>query len=57
MTGNLQQTGPRDVSQTQSAKPLRTRQRQARLSPELRELLHMLKSLETELDTQPPAAR
>lgn len=49
-----QDTGPRDVSQTQQAKP---RRRQAALSPELRELLHMLKSLETELETPPPAAR
>lgn len=57
MTANHQQTGPRDVSQNQTTQPLRTRQRQATLSPELRELLHMLKSLETELDTPPPAAR
>jgi hypothetical protein len=57
MTANHHQTGPRDVSQNQTTQPLRTRQRQATLSPELRELLHMLKSLETELDTPPPAAR
>jgi hypothetical protein len=55
MTDRNQHTGLRDVSQTPPAKPLR--RRQATLSPELRELLHMLKSLETELDTPPPAAR
>lgn len=54
MTARDQDTGPRDVSQTQPAKP---RPRQATVSPELRELLHMLKSLETELESPPPAAR
>lgn len=55
MTPRDQQTGPRDVSQNQPAKPLR--RRKATVSPEIQEVLNMLKSLETEFDSPPSGGR
>jgi hypothetical protein len=56
MTIKQEDTGPVTVAQTQEPKALQAERRKAALSPELREVLHMLKSLE-ELDERQPAAR
>ncbi len=45
------------VPQTKEAKITSAERRKAALSPELREVLHMLKSLEAELDTRQGSAR
>jgi hypothetical protein len=45
------------VPQTKESKVTSAERRKAALSPELREVLHMLKSLETELDTRQAPAR
>lgn len=55
MTATDQKTGPRDVSQTQPTKPIR--RRKASVSPEIQEVLNMLKSLETELASPPSGGR
>ena len=41
------------MGQTLTAKPEQTAKRKAKLSPELSEFLHMLKSLESEFDGGP----
>lgn len=45
------------VSKTPEAKTTSAERRKAALSPELREVLHMLKSLETEFDAGRPSGR
>jgi hypothetical protein len=57
MTVEKQNTGPVSVSQNQQPKAIQADVRKAALSPELREFMHMLKSLETELAVKPPSAR
>jgi hypothetical protein len=52
-----QETGPVTVPPTKEAKLISAERRKAALSPELREVLHMLKSLEAELDTRQSTAR
>ncbi len=45
------------VSQNQQSKAVQAERRKMALSPEVRELLHMLKSLEAELAERQPSAR
>jgi hypothetical protein len=54
---NEQETGPVTVPQTKEAKTTSAERRKSALSPELREVLHMLKSLEAELDPRQATAR
>jgi hypothetical protein len=57
MTTRNQETPSVTVSQTKEPKVSAAERRKAALSPELREVLHMLKSLETELDARRLASR
>lgn len=50
-------TAPVTVSQTKESKVSSADRRKAALSPELREVLHMLKSLEVELAARQSSAR
>ena len=50
MTISNQEAPPVTVSPTQKPEAPSMKRRKAALSPELREVLHMLKSLETEFD-------
>jgi hypothetical protein len=43
-----------EMAQAQTAKPEQSGKRKAKLSPEVSEFLHMLKSLESEFGTEPP---
>jgi hypothetical protein len=43
-----------DMGQAQTAKPDQTAKRKEKLSPELSEFLHMLKSLESGYGNEPP---
>jgi hypothetical protein len=52
-----QEAGPVTVPQIKEAKMTSAERRKATLSPELREVLHMLKSLETELDSRQSSTR
>lgn len=56
MTSSKQDTDPVTTVQAQLPKSEAAR-RKAALSPELREVLHMLKSLEAELETRQSTAR
>jgi hypothetical protein len=56
MTTSKQDTDPVTKVQAQAPKATAARHNAA-LSPELREVLHMLKSLEAELDSRQAAAR
>jgi hypothetical protein len=50
MTLSNQEAPPVTASQTQKSEAHSLKRRKSALSPELREVLHMLKSLETEFD-------
>jgi hypothetical protein len=52
MTISNQEASPVTPSQTQKPEAPSQKRRKSALSPELREVLHMLKSLETEFDGQ-----
>ena len=53
----MKNEGPIAVSQTPDTKAMISERRKAALSPELRELMHMLTSLEKELAERQPASR
>ncbi len=57
MTNNMQDTQPVTAAQPQNSRAMKAAQRRAALSPELREVLHMLKSLEAELDARQTTSR
>ena len=52
MTDIMQETIPVTAAQTPDPIAVKAARRKAALSPELREVLHMLKSLEAELDAR-----
>lgn len=57
MTNTMQDTQPVTAAQPQNASALKIAARKSALSPELREVLHMLKSLEAELEARQTTAR
>jgi hypothetical protein len=57
MTDIMQETISVTAAQTQDPIAVKAARRKAALSPELREVLHMLKSLEAELDARQATAR
>jgi hypothetical protein len=57
MAVNNHNAGSVSVSQTPETKTAQANNRKTELSPELREFMHMLKSLETELAARQPTAR
>jgi hypothetical protein len=57
MTDIMQETISVTAAQTQDPIAVKAARRKVALSPELREVLHMLNSLEAELGARKPAAR
>jgi len=57
MTANMQDAEPVTAAQPQNAHAMKIASRKSALSPELREVLHMLKSLEAELEARQTTAR